>query len=126
MLLFGVFAAVALVLACVGIYGVLAYLTSQRVPEIGVRMALGASAGTVIRLVLGESLGMIAVGVGVGAAAAWAAGRLLYRLVDGVRPTEPSTFALMISILVVAALVASYVPARRASRVDAMKALRQD
>jgi len=126
MLLFGVFAGVALVLACVGIYGVLAHLTSQRVPEIGVRMALGATAGNVIRLVLGESLGMIAAGVGVGTAAAWAAGRLLYRLVDGVRPTEPSTFALMISILVVAALAASYVPARRASRVDAMRALRQE
>jgi ABC-type antimicrobial peptide transport system permease subunit len=126
LLLFGIFAGLALLLACVGIYGVLAYLTSQRVPEIGVRMALGARAGDVFWLVLRQSLGMILLGVGVGAAAALGAGRVLQRLVDGMQPTEPSTFAIMIPVLVVAALFASFVPARRASRIDPMRALRQE
>jgi ABC-type antimicrobial peptide transport system permease subunit len=126
LLLFGIFAGLALLLACVGIYGVLAYLTGQRVPEFGVRMALGASAGDVLWLVLRQSLGMIFVGVGVGIAGALAAGRLLEHLVDGMRPAEPVTFAIMIPVLVVAALFASFLPARRASRVDPMSALRQE
>lgn len=126
LLLFGVFASLALLLACIGIYGVLAYLTSQRVPEIGVRMALGASARDVMRLVFRQSLGMILVGAGVGTVAALAEARLLQRLVAGVRPTGPLTFTIMISVLVVAALFASFVPARRASRVDPMSALRQE
>ena len=126
LLLFGVFGGLALLLACIGIYGVLAYLTTQRVPEIGVRMALGASALDVMRLVFRQSLGMILAGIGVGIAAALAAGRLLERLVAGVRPMEPLTFTIMISVLVVAALLASFVPARRASRVDPMSALRQE
>jgi predicted permease len=126
LMLFGIFAGLALLLACIGIYGVLAYVTSQRVPEIGLRMALGASSRDVMRLVLGQSLRMIFVGVAVGLAAAFAAARLLERLVAGVRATEPSTFAIMISLLVVAALFASFLPARRASRIDPMTALRQE
>ena len=126
LLLFGIFAGLALLLACIGIYGVLAYLTSQRVPEIGVRMALGASAGEVMWLVLQQSFGMIFIGVGVGIAAALAAGRVLGRLVEGMRPPEPATFAIMIPILIVAAMFASFVPARRASRIDPMRALRQE
>jgi predicted permease len=126
LLLFGVFAGLALLLACIGIYGVLAYLTGQRVPEFGVRMALGASARDVMGLVLRQSLGMIFAGVGVGIFAALAAGRLLVHLVEGMRPTEPSTFAIMIPILVAAALFASFLPARRASRTDPMRALRQE
>ena len=126
LLLFGIFAGLALLLACIGIYGVLAYLTGQRVPEFGVRIALGASAGDVMRLVLRQSLGMIFAGVGVGILAALAAGRLLGPLVDGMRPTEPSTFAIMIPILVATALFASFLPARRASRIDPMSALRQE
>ena len=126
LLLFGVFAGLALLLACIGVYGVLAYLTGQRVPEIGVRVALGASAGDVIWLVLRQSLGMILLGVLVGAAGALAAGRVLVRLVEGTRPTEISTFAVTIALLMVAALVASLVPARRASRVDPLIALRQE
>ena len=126
LLLFGIFAGLALLLACIGIYGVLTYVTSQRVPEIGVRMALGASAREVMRMVLRQSLGMVSVGVVAGLAAALAGGRVLVRLVEGMRPTDPSTFALMISVLVAAALVASFVPARRASRVDPIKALRQE
>jgi predicted permease len=126
LLLFGIFAGLALLLACVGIYGVLAYLVSRRVPEIGVRMALGATARDVMRLVLRESLEMISAGVGVGAIAAVVAARLLTRWVAGVRSTEPWTFALMVSVLVVAALLASFIPARRASRIDPISALRQE
>jgi predicted permease len=126
LLLFGIFAALALLLACIGIYGVLAYLTSQRVPEIGVRMALGATPGSVILLVLRQSLGMILAGIGVGIAAALVAGRLLERFVAGVRSTEPLTFAGMVLLLVFAALCASFVLARGDSRIHPVNALRQD
>jgi len=126
LLLFGIFASLALVLACIGIYGVLAYLTGQRVPEIGIRIALGARPGSVIWLVLRQSLGMILIGTAVGTAAALAAGRVLHRLVEGIQPTEFSTFALTIPVLAMAALFASFLPARRASRVDPVVALRQD
>jgi ABC-type antimicrobial peptide transport system permease subunit len=126
LMLFGIFAGLALLLACIGIYGVLAYVTSQRVPEIGLRMALGASARDVMSLVLGQSLRMIFIGVGVGLATALAAARLLEKLVAGVRSTEPSTFAIMISVLVAAALGASFVPAWRASRADPTSALRRE
>jgi predicted permease len=124
--LFGIFAGLALLLACVGIYGVLTYLTNQRVPEIGLRMALGASARDVMRLVLGQSFAMIAIGVGVGILGALAAARLFEHLVDGTRPTDLSTFAITIPILLAAALFASFIPARRASQVDPMSALRQE
>ncbi|HML17009.1 MAG TPA: ABC transporter permease [Bryobacteraceae bacterium] len=126
LLLFGVFAGLALVLASTGIYGVLAYLTSQRVPEIGVRMALGASAGEVVFLVLQQSLAMIFAGVALGVAGAMGAGLVLTRLIEGVGSAEPSTIALTVSLLAAAALIASYLPARRASRVDPVNALRQD
>jgi predicted permease len=126
LLLFGIFAGLALLLACIGIYGVLAYLTGQRIPEIGVRVALGARAGDVIWLVLRQSMGMIGLGVVVGSAGAIAVDRVLLRLVEGAQPTEVSTFAITIALLVIAALVASFVPARRASRVDPLIALRQE
>jgi len=124
--LFGIFAGLALVLASIGIYGVLTYLTNQRVPEIGLRMALGAGTRNVIRLVLGQSFGMIVVGIGVGILGALAAGRLLQHLVDGIRPADLSAFAIMIPVLLVTALFASFIPARRASRVDPISALRQE
>ena len=126
MILFAIFAGLALLLACIGIYGVLAYVTSQRVPEIGLRMALGATGQDVMRLVFRQSLRMIFAGVGVGLASAYAAARLLERLVAGVRYADPATFAVMISLLVAAALLASFLPARRASRVDPTIALRQE
>jgi predicted permease len=126
LLLFGIFAGLALLLACIGIYGVLAYLTSQRVPEIGVRMALGASASRVLWLVLRQSLGMILFGIGVGFVAASASARLLQNLVEGMRPVDAWTFAVTIPVLVLAALLASFLPARRASRVDPVRALRQE
>ena len=126
LLLFGAFAGLALLLACVGIYGVLAYLTSQRVPEIGVRMALGATAPQVMWMVLRQSFAMILAGIVLGAAGSWFATRSLVRLVEGVRSIEPSTFAAMVAVLATAALFASFLPARRGSRVDPLKALRQE
>jgi predicted permease len=126
LLLFSIFAALALLLACIGIYGVLAYLTSQRVPEIGVRMALGATAPQVMWMVLRQSLKMIAAGIIVGVGGSWLATRSLVRLVEGVRSADPSTFAAMIAVLVLAALFASFLPARRASRIDPIRALRQE
>jgi predicted permease len=125
-LLFAIFGGVALLLASVGVYGVLAYLTMQRAPEIGVRMALGATARDVIRLVVGQSAALIAIGVVVGACGAWAAARLLERFVEGMRPAEPATLAAMTGVLVAAALAASLVPARRACHADAVQALRHD
>ena len=126
LLLFGVFAALALLLASIGIYGVLAYLTSQRVPEIGVRMALGATGSQVLWMVLRQSLTMILAGVVVGAGGSWFATRSLTRLVEGVQAAEPSTVAAMVAVLVMAALFASFLPARKASRVDPIRALRQE
>ena len=125
-LLFGIFGSVALLLASVGVYGVLAYLTSQRAREFGVRMALGATARDVRRLVARQTLRMIAAGAAFGSVGAWAAGRVLVRLVDGMRATELPAIAVTMAVLIVAALMASYVPARRASRADAMTALRQE
>jgi predicted lysophospholipase L1 biosynthesis ABC-type transport system permease subunit len=110
----------------IAVHGVLAYLTGRRVPEIGVRMALGASSATVMWLVLRQSFGMILAGVVVGLSGALAAARLLERLVTGMRPTDPLTFTVMISVLVIAALFAVLIPARRAARIDPASALRQE
>jgi len=125
LLLFSVFAALALFLATIGNYGVLAYLTRQRVPEIGVRIALGATAGSVTRLILRQSLTTVGIGLAFGTAAALAAARILANTVDGMAPVEPLTVALMIAVLTAAALVASLIPARRAARTDPMQALRR-
>jgi predicted permease len=124
--LFVAFAALALVLACIGVYGVLAYLTSQRVPEFGVRIALGAKPRDVARLVLGQSARMLAVGGILGTGAAYAAGRLLQQSVEGMSGMEPSSFVAMLTVLVAAALLSSFVPARRATRVDPLAALRAE
>jgi predicted permease len=126
LVLFGVFAGVALLLACIGLYGVLSFLTSERVPEIGTRMAMGATAAQVMRLVVGQSLRMIAAGMITGTLGALVASRLLQRFVDGVRPIDPSTLALMVTLLAAAALLATFIPAHRASRLDAMTALRSE
>lgn len=124
LLLFAVFAGLALLLACIGIYGVLAYLTRQRVPEMGIRMAMGASAGNVLWLVLRQSLAMVLAGVAIGGFAALAAGRVMIRLVEGMEPLALSTFAVALPLIIAAALFASFVPARRASQVDPLVALR--
>jgi predicted permease len=125
-LLFAIFAGVALSLACMGLYGVLAYLTGERVPEFGVRIALGASSSDVVRLVLRQSFSMIVIGVAAGLLASMAAAKILRRTVEGMQPAQISTFATMIVLLLATALLASYIPARRASRVDPVEALRQD
>jgi predicted permease len=126
LLLFAIFAALALVLACIGIYGVLAYLTGQRISEMGIRMALGASAGDVVWLVLRQSLAMISVGVAIGTAVAIGAGRVLQSFVEGMQPNTLSSVGMTIPVLVIAALLASFLPARRASRVDPLVALKYE
>jgi ABC-type antimicrobial peptide transport system permease subunit len=126
MFLFTAFAAIALLLACVGIYGVLAYLTTQRVSEFGIRVALGATRGAVMRLVLGQSLRLIIIGIALGLLSSIAAATLLERFVDGVGSLEPTTVIFMLSVLVVPALLASAIPARRAGLVDAMHVIRQE
>ncbi len=126
MTLFGVFAGLALLLASIGIYGVLAYVTSQRRAEIGVRMALGADRRQVVRMVLRQSLRMILPGAAIGVVAALGAARLLQRLVAGVRAAEPVTIVLVVLVLLAAALAASFLPARRASRIDPLSALRAE
>ena len=125
MTLLGISAGVALLLACIGIYGVLSYLTSQRIPEFGVRMALGATASDVMRLVVRQSLGMLVTGTLVGMAGALGAARLLQASVDGVQRMELSTVACMTAVLMVSGWIATLVPARRAARVDAVEALRE-
>lgn len=126
LVLFGIFAALALILGCIGIYGVLSYLTSQRVPEIGVRIALGATAMQVMALVLRQSFTMVAIGLLFGCAGALTAARVLVWLVKGMRAIDPLTALLTLFVLTAAAFAASFVPARRASRIDPVRALRQD
>ncbi|HEY1576335.1 MAG TPA: ABC transporter permease [Terracidiphilus sp.] len=126
MFLFGVFAGLALLLACIGIYGVLTYITGRRAPEIGVRMALGAKARDVRLMVFRQTLGMTFGGVLIGGAGAWGAGRLLQKLVAGVQAADPVTIGIPIVALVIAALLASFLPAWRASSVDPIRALRQE
>jgi ABC-type antimicrobial peptide transport system permease subunit len=122
----GTFGLVGLLLAAIGIYGLLAFHVGSRTREIGIRMALGAPVGDVIRLVLRYSLRLTLVGTAVGLLAAFAATRLLASLLYGVTPLDPLTFALAALLLVLTALLASYVPARRAARVDPTVALRAE
>jgi putative ABC transport system permease protein len=124
MLLFGIFAGLALLLASVGIYGVLAYTVTQRMREIGIRIALGASARNVAGLVLRQGLALALAGVVIGGAAAFALTRWMESLIFGVSPTDPVTFSAVSALLVTIALMASYVPARRAVRLDPMRSLR--
>jgi predicted permease len=124
--LVGFFAGVAALLAALGIYGVLAYLVSQRQQEIGIRMALGATRSTVVRLILGRGFRLTAAGLAVGVAVALWASRYLQSLMFGVNPTDPVTFAAAIALVALVALVASYAPARRATRVDPLVALRSE
>jgi putative ABC transport system permease protein len=126
MLLLGAFAALAVVLAAIGIYGVLAYLLGQRTRELGIRMALGADRRAVLALVFRQSLGHVLPGVIIGAAGALALTQLLRSQLFGVQPTDPVTFLAVTLLLLGVALLATWVPARRALRVNPLEALRHD
>ncbi len=125
-LLLGIFAGLAVCLALAGVYGVMSYVVGQRANEIGLRMALGASPGEILRLVLRQALVLAGMGIVIGFAGAAAVTRLLTSMLFGVKPTDPATYAAVIGIVLAAALLASYIPARRAMRVDPMVALRYE
>ena len=124
--LLGMFAGVAVTLAAVGIYGVLAYAVTQRTREIGIRMALGAERWNVMGLVMGQSAALIALGIALGLAGAAAVTRYLDTMLFGLTPRDPATFIAVSLTLAAVATLASYVPARRATRVDPLVALRHD
>jgi predicted permease len=124
--LLGAFAAFALLLAALGIYALISYAVSQRTPEIGIRMALGATAFDVTRQIVGQTLLLAGIGIAIGAAASWALSRGLAGLLFEVTASDPQTFAAMVVVLTTVALVAGYIPARRAAGIDPMTALRAE
>jgi ABC-type antimicrobial peptide transport system permease subunit len=116
----------ALAIAVLGVFGLVGYLVSQRVREIGLRMALGATRGEIGRMVMGEGLRLVLCGVGLGLAGAWAATRSLSSLLYGVSAHDPATFGGLALVLALAALLACAIPARRAARMEALTALRHE
>ncbi len=126
MLLMSIFAGSALLLAVIGIYGVMAYLVVQRTREIGIRMALGAPRSNILKIVLGSGAELAVTGIGIGIAAGFALTRFLSGMLFGIRPADPMTFALVPLGLLAVALLACYIPARRAIKVDPMVALRYE
>ena len=125
-LLVGVFAGLGLFLASLGIYGVISYSVTQRTQEIGIRMALGATRGRVQLGVIGKTIGMAAIGIAIGALASAGVSSLIASLLFGTTPTDPPTFAVIVVLLGLVALLAGYIPARRASRINPMVALRNN
>jgi predicted permease len=124
--IFGVFTSIALALAALGIYGVIAHAVAQRTHEIGVRMALGAAVADVVALVVRQGLTPVAIGLALGLASGFGVSRLMRGLLYGVTPTDPLTYASVIALLLAVAAVACVVPARRAARVDPLLAIRAD
>jgi putative ABC transport system permease protein len=124
--MFGAFATIALVLAAVGVYGVISYAVSQRTQEIGVRVALGAQRGDVLRLIVGHGLLLGGVGIGIGLGAALGVTRFLRTMLFGVSPFDPVSFVGVSVMLAGIAVLASYIPARRAAKVDPVEALRYE
>jgi ABC-type antimicrobial peptide transport system permease subunit len=125
-LLLGVFAALALVLAAVGTYGILSYLVAERRQEIGIRMALGAEPGRVLTMLLRQGMGSVGIGLGLGLFGALGLSRLISGLLFGVEPTDPLCFAGSAAVLLPVALAACVLPARRATVIDPMLALRAE
>jgi predicted permease len=126
MILLAAFAGLALVLACIGVYSVMAYIVSQRTTEIGIRMALGASPQAVQAMIVGEGLRLAALGIGLGLLAAFGAGRLIQQLLFGVPPHDPLTYAAISLLIAAVATLACWIPARRATKVDPLVALRAE
>jgi putative ABC transport system permease protein len=126
MLLLSIFAGIATILASVGIYGVISYSVERRTHEIGIRMALGANAHDILGLIVGQGLSLAIFGVAIGLAGAFALTRVLAKMLFGITSTDLTTFAVVSALLVGIALVACYVPARRAMRVDPMEAVRYE
>jgi predicted permease len=122
----GFFGVLAMLLAAIGLYGIMAYSAARRTRELGIRQALGARPGDVLWLVLGEALQLVLIGISIGLSSALAAGRLVASVLFGLTPTDPSAISLAILLLVAVAALAGYLPARRASRVDALLALRYE
>jgi putative ABC transport system permease protein len=122
----GIFAAVALVLAAIGIYGVMAFAVTQRTQEIGIRMALGARTADVLKLVVKHGMKLALLGIVIGLAGSWALTRFIAKLLVGVQPTDLLTFSVVSLCLLVAAFIACYLPARRATKVDPLVALRYE
>lgn len=125
-ILLGLFGVLALILASVGIYGVLAYSVSQRTSEIGIRMALGASRSSVLGMVLSQGLRLVGIGMAIGLVLAFALTRLMVSILFSVSPTDPATFTVVLLILAMIAMLACYLPARRATKVDPLAALRYE
>jgi ABC-type antimicrobial peptide transport system permease subunit len=122
----GGFGVLALALACIGIYGIMAYSVSRRTNEIGIRMALGAQPGRVLRMVMGEAWWMTLIGVVAGMSGALALGRVIGSMLYGLKAWDPATLAASAGLLIGVALAASWIPARRAAGVDPMRALRHE
>ena len=121
-----IFAGLAIVLTVVGIYGVMSYSVNRRTHEIGMRMANGAQSGDVLKMVLGQGLKLTLIGILIGVGVSFVLTRLITRFLYEVKPTDPLTFAAVSLLLTAAALTASYIPARRASKLDPMAALRHE
>ena len=126
MLLLTTFAGLALLLAAIGIYGLMSYVVQQRLQEIGIRLALGAGSGQMLRMVIGQGIKLVGIGLAIGLGAAFGLARLLASLLFGVKTSDPITYSAVALILTTVALIACFIPARRATQVDPLSALRYE